>query len=322
MSREVHFKHKTMCVKYLVDLWNEIMTWCHTTIAAPTLLSATFNPPDIDLIWVDNANNNTCFNIWRSTDGTNFVLIDTIGDLENYTDTTAVPGVEYWYKVQACNASGDTSDFSNTVDTDTLFAEVHYGLLYNYYAVSAGLLAPTGWHVPTEAEFNTLITTLGGLAGLSEKLREVGLTYWNAPNAGATNSSGLNGRGAGHRIWNTGIFDAINVTCNWLTTTAPFGVVHLEFEVHNTEQLVQFYKTEGVSVICIKNDATDPGVIVDYDGNAYPTVKIGTQVWTTRNLIVKHYNDGTPIPEVTDSATWSGLGTGAWCYYNNDPTNM
>ena len=32
------------------------------------------------------------------------------------------------------------------------------------------------------------------------------------------------------------------------------------------------------------------------------------------------YRDGTPIPEVTDPTQWSNLNTGAWSYYNNDPT--
>ena len=33
------------------------------------------------------------------------------------------------------------------------------------------------------------------------------------------------------------------------------------------------------------------------------------------------YRDGTPIPQVTDGTEWSNLTTGAWAYYNNDPTN-
>jgi uncharacterized protein (TIGR02145 family) len=32
------------------------------------------------------------------------------------------------------------------------------------------------------------------------------------------------------------------------------------------------------------------------------------------------YRDGTPIPQVTDNTEWQNLTTGAWCYYNNDPT--
>ena len=51
-----------------------------------------------------------------------------------------------------------------------------------------------------------------------------------------------------------------------------------------------------------------------------PRVTIGTQMWTTQNLNVSNYRDGTPIPKVEDAATWAGLTTGAYCYYNNDST--
>ena len=36
------------------------------------------------------------------------------------------------------------------------------------------------------------------------------------------------------------------------------------------------------------------------------------------NLKTIKYNDNTPIPNVTDSATWGKLQTGAYCWYNND----
>ena len=52
-----------------------------------------------------------------------------------------------------------------------------------------------------------------------------------------------------------------------------------------------------------------------------PGVLIGTQRWAARNLDVITYQDGTPIPEVTDPTAWSLLTTGAWCYHNNDPAN-
>jgi uncharacterized protein (TIGR02145 family) len=50
-------------------------------------------------------------------------------------------------------------------------------------------------------------------------------------------------------------------------------------------------------------------------------VTIGAQIWTTCNLDVSNYNNGDPIPEVTDPTAWAGLTTGAWCYYNNDSAN-
>jgi uncharacterized protein (TIGR02145 family) len=51
------------------------------------------------------------------------------------------------------------------------------------------------------------------------------------------------------------------------------------------------------------------------------TVTIGTQTWTTKNLDVATYSDGTPIPQVTDPTQWSALKTGAWCYYENNSAN-
>ena len=55
--------------------------------------------------------------------------------------------------------------------------------------------------------------------------------------------------------------------------------------------------------------------------NSIPTVAIGTQVWTKKNLDVTTYRNGDPIPEVTDPTQWKNLKTGAWCYYNNDASN-
>ncbi len=51
-----------------------------------------------------------------------------------------------------------------------------------------------------------------------------------------------------------------------------------------------------------------------------PTVNIGYQVWTQKNLAVKNYRNGDPIPEVSDPTAWASLTTGAWCYVNNDPS--
>lgn len=77
------------------------------------------------------------------------------------------------------------------------------------------------------------------------------------------------------------------------------------------------------------NNAEDVGYgeLTDYDGNTYTTVVIGTQMWIIENLRVKHYADGTVIPEVTADASWTAQdGTagkdGAWCYYNNDSANL
>ena len=63
-----------------------------------------------------------------------------------------------------------------------------------------------------------------------------------------------------------------------------------------------------------------PGMptITDVDGNTYNTVLIGTQCWMKENLKTTTYQNGTTIPNITDSSAWSNLTSGAYVWYNND----
>jgi uncharacterized protein (TIGR02145 family) len=62
------------------------------------------------------------------------------------------------------------------------------------------------------------------------------------------------------------------------------------------------------------------GTVTDQDGNTYDYLTYGNQVWTVENAEMISYRDGTPIPQVTDATEWQNLNTGAWAYYENDPT--
>lgn len=77
--------------------------------------------------------------------------------------------------------------------------ECIYGKLYNWYAVSdpRGLMIPAGYAIPTAANWNELITSLGGSAVAGGAMKS--LDTWNAPNTGATNSSGFTALAAGIR---------------------------------------------------------------------------------------------------------------------------
>jgi uncharacterized protein (TIGR02145 family) len=56
-------------------------------------------------------------------------------------------------------------------------------------------------------------------------------------------------------------------------------------------------------------------------GKDSETIKIGQQVWMTKNLDVTTYRNGDAIPEVKSPEEWSKLKTGAWCYYYNKEEN-
>lgn len=54
------------------------------------------------------------------------------------------------------------------------------------------------------------------------------------------------------------------------------------------------------------------------------TVKIGLQVWMTRNLNVGRFRNGDSIPEAETTEEWIAAGLAsqpAWCYYDHDPAN-
>jgi uncharacterized protein (TIGR02145 family) len=59
--------------------------------------------------------------------------------------------------------------------------------------------------------------------------------------------------------------------------------------------------------------SVDGPMAYDIDGNMYPMVKIGTQIWMKTNLRVTHFRNGDPIPNVIDNSEWMALTSGSYC---------
>ena len=222
----------------------------------------------------------------------------------------------------------DISILNNKIPEITL---VKYGALYNWYAASrnggtgAGSIAPDGWHVPNTSEYEALQTTLGGSTIAGGKLKESGFDHWVSPNYGATNESGFTALPGGYRDGD-GVFDTLEYQGTFLSITEYDTINSVDRQMDYFNEILNTTygsKTTGRSLRLIKNtsDHTEGETITDIDGNIYPTVKIGNQVWMAANLAVTKFNDGTPIPNVTDNAEWAALSTGAMCYYDNDINN-
>jgi uncharacterized protein (TIGR02145 family) len=90
------------------------------------------------------------------------------------------------------------------------------GKLYNWYTTRGDTLCPSGWHVPTDADWTTLTDFLGGEGVAGGKMRAIGTTYWYSSNTGATNESGFSALPGGFRFNEDGSFYNIrNVAFFW-----------------------------------------------------------------------------------------------------------
>jgi len=223
-------------------------------------------------------------------------------------------------------------DLIAKVTDNTAWAALTTGAMcaYNNDEVNAfetASISPVGWHVPTNTEWNTLTAFVGGGATAALHLKEPGLAHWDTDN-GNDNSSGFTAFGGGFRN-EASTFGGIKQTGKFHSDYIGTYLKPLEmFDELNSAYVTSISGTDrakvGLSVRLLKNDSTfTPGdTLTDIDGNIYPLVKIGTQVWTASNYKCTKLNDGTPIPNVTDNAQWAALTTGGQCIYNNDIKNL
>ncbi len=143
---------------------------------------------------------------WASCPGTPTVIYG------SQTYNTIQIGGQCWLKE---NLNIGTRINGNIYQTDNSIIEKHcyndiedsctvYGGLYQWdeamqYVITSGArgICPEGWHIPAVAEWDVLRDYLGGQAVAGGSMKEPGTRFWESPNAGATNSSGFSGLGAG-----------------------------------------------------------------------------------------------------------------------------
>jgi uncharacterized protein (TIGR02145 family) len=230
----------------------------------------------------------------------------------HYRNGDAIPNVidsGTWYDL----TTGAYCNYKNDADNADI-----YGHLYNWYAVRDNRrIAPEGWHVATNFEWQKLIDYLGGDAVAGGKMKEAGTTHWWQPNTGATNQSDFSALPGGYRRANANDDDLGRVANFWSSSEfAIDGAWNRGLGFYSTEVFHNGgFKVYGLSVRCVRDDSN---TLIDIDGNVYQTVTIGTQVWMAENLKVTHYRNGEAIPNVTDRYAWEGLNSGAYCEYDDD----
>lgn len=226
-----------------IYLWKSRALVIKQSIKSDDLDSITFKAPRANLQRV-----NIGAQVW-SSNNLNVVT---------YRDGTPIPQVTdpiEWAKL----TTGAWCYYINSTANGTT-----YGLLYNWYAVAGihdtdpktpnKILAPTGWRVPTHAEWDILTNFLGGVRVAGGKMKTTGTTLWKAPNVDASNSSGFGGLPGGYRNLN-GEFVNIGTFGNWWSSTESSSTSawyrDLNNDVGDVSRL-NFHKRFGFSVRLVR----------------------------------------------------------------------
>lgn len=141
-----------------------------------------------------------------------------------------VIGFQTWMK---CNYDSNYPGSKVYNDDETLRAE--YGGLYNYSQIMASGFCPSGWHVPTLAEWQTLIAFVEATSGAGTaggELKKIGTSHWYSPNTGAVDTYGFDARGTG---FFNGLFTGIGYyTKLWTQTILSAGTSQAIQIAYNT----------------------------------------------------------------------------------------
>ena len=168
--------------------------------------------------------------------------------VSKYSDGTTIPNITDNTQWQN-NTTGAWAYYNNDATNNA-----KYGKLYNWYAVSKTTngnknVCPTGWHVPTDGEWEVLTGYLGGGSVAGGKMKEVGITSWNSPNAVATNTSLFSALPGGTRFYDGHYFDIGSSVGWWSSSEYDAGFAWGRYLASKDD----VNKKYGLSVRCLRD---------------------------------------------------------------------
>ncbi|MGE5457941.1 MAG: FISUMP domain-containing protein, partial [Methanococcaceae archaeon] len=210
----------------------------------------------------------------------------TITDIEGNIYSTIEIGAQIWMTENLRTTKySDGSSIPNVTDDDTWGAQTSgsfcwynndisnknvYGGLYNHFAVTdLRHLCPTGWHIPSSEEWKNMSSYIEGSNWWSiippvtngEKLRETGTVHWDAPNSGASNTSGFTAVPGGFRTSDGYFVGKGMVGEYWFDfsySDDPYDLSQIFSVSQGLLQMPYAYNIDGHSVRCISDNIPLP----------------------------------------------------------------
>ncbi|KPK85454.1 MAG: hypothetical protein AMS27_07320 [Bacteroides sp. SM23_62_1] len=142
-----------------------------------------------------------------------------------------------------------------------------YGALYTWAgamngavssdAVPSGIqgVCPTGWHLPSDGEWQQLVDYLGGLTVAGGKLKETDTLHWKSPNTGATNETGFTALPGGYRGYTGNYFYITERSVFWSATESEATKAWNRYMYYATLPVGReaYGKNVGLSVRCVRD---------------------------------------------------------------------
>lgn len=130
-----------------------------------------------------------------------------------------------------------------------------YGALYNWHVIKNGNICPKGWHVPTDAEWTTLETFVGGSAQAALMLKEKGTQHWKSTSDAVGDTYNFSAIAAGFRNSDGNFTYQLSDCCFWTATpSTPTYAHNRSFSYYDKGiNSRDIQRTNGYSIRCVKD---------------------------------------------------------------------
>ena len=242
-------------------------------------------PTQVNLSWTDNSTNETGFKIERRIDGGSFTLLGTVGEnVYNFTDPNVVSRTTYTYRVYSYNSIGNSPTYTNE------------------FTITAGALP--------------IVSTIGASGVTSVKL----MTGGNVVDSGLAS---VIERGV---VWNSSSNPTIVLTTRTQDGSGVGGFTSIvDGMLPNTTYYIRAYARNSLGTgygneIVINT----PPVMVDVDGNVYPTFvdSCTGKIWTAKELKVSKFRNGESINDWFQISDSDKITTPTTTWLRNDSANF